>query len=279
VEKERELKDLKASTDRPEGLLEELTLEDIDNRRLLYKLADYDKDAVDDIFIKDKLKYPTSPEEVEITPRWSVELGSQVRIFHGQGKDHLSDEVDVRDSMAAASLHLGPFITKEIFFTPSLVAVGVELINAPGADSLDELSVLIEALDDADRVLVVTTNNSIKDTVSLHKLLERVLDRVYTGDVEIGFVVNQERNHLRSDREMLEEQVQRALQRNMDNIKRSTYAFFGDEMKMRFERARVKNKNADEQTRLNKLSKHIRDNNTVVISPSLYTSILTDEST
>jgi hypothetical protein len=251
---------------------EKLTRELNDLKRLVHFLADYvpGRDLFDGL--EDPFKYPNCPEDVVITPERAAELGC-VHIFHGQGKNILSDQVYVRDMMRAKSKLVGLVITMEVFFSPSEVVKGVELINAPGANSSKELSVLKEALDDADRVLVVTTRTGIEEQEHLHDLLrDHVLDRAYREEVDIGFVVNEERDSRRSGRKMLEEEA--TLLKITTDTQESTNAFVKYNIEEIFQAQR--NRTDAERERLRVLRFRMQ-NDHVVCRPVLYTSLLTNE--
>jgi hypothetical protein len=277
-EKEAELEALELEAHgKDANTFKKLKLELLDHKRLVHFLAEHDPKAVGrGLFDEDLFEYPSCPADVVITPARAALVG-YIGIFHGPGRDHLSDQVYLRDRMMAESKRLGPLVTKEVFFSPSEVVVGVELINAPGADSMEELSALKEALDDADRVLVVTTSKSIKDQVHLHDLLrEHVIDRVYRGEVELKFVVNREKGHRDSGRRMLADEAN--LRQFTLNTKNSTKEFMGASVRALYKAQDPKYKTEAERLRLTQLVESVQ-NHHVVVHPVLYMSVLTNEDT
>jgi hypothetical protein len=261
--------------------IEKLKREFDEHCALVHFLAEYDPAGQSPLVLDDPFKYPSCPGDVVITPARNAVLG-RVFVFHGQGIDPLSDQIYIRDIMRDWSPRLGPLITKEVFFSPSEVVAGVELINAPGAGSVMELSVLKDALDDADRVVVITTSTGINDDSDLHDLLrEHVLDRVYREEVDIVCVVNQELFNKRSSRMMLEEES--TLLEFTTNTKISTKTFINNNVRAYY-KAQVSKYGKDSvmdlliQRRLKRLIENSEKNH-VVVSPVLYMSLLTNEDT
>lgn len=130
--------------------------------------------SFDDIKLEEKdFPLPTSPDTVVIADSRKDIVGIY-KMFDSKGKHKLSDRVYVRDEMDKF-LTKYPLLVKESrYYAPCIVLENTILINGPGTDcNSSELRVLLEAIDAADRIVVLTTVESIVNTQHVKECFEK----------------------------------------------------------------------------------------------------------